>query len=389
MNLSWYIKRLRVMGAREALHRIAEQLDLYYMRVSQGFRDKKRKHYVSAHFIFCTEKQQLPTLSWDRDHNNAIASELLDGHWPALGYLWQGTKDSDWHQAPDTRRQWPNDFFGLIPYRAGNPYGDIRVSWEPSRLQQLPSLALLAENPRDRHAAVAQFEQVLLSWVSANPPYRGIHYVSAMECALRVISVCHAADMIRPHLASPDKVWPAVIGLVDSHACLIVRRLSLYSSAGNHTLAECVGLIYAGLLFPELPGAKRWYEVGLGLLESEAERQFLPDGGGVEQAFGYHLLITDLCGLAVLLLDSKGCPSEKLNSIVATAKAFLAELFSQDWRLPAIGDNDGGYALSPYLRISHSRQKVPRRFSSLQTVVIVWLEVTIKKIAYWFLITVP
>ena len=31
------------------------------------------------------------------------------------------------------------------------------------------------------------------------------------------------------------------------HACFIAQRLSLYSSAGNHTVAECAGLVYAGV----------------------------------------------------------------------------------------------------------------------------------------------
>ena len=344
------------MGWREALHRVVEQAGLYHLRFTQSGRDNNRACYQPAKFVFCDQKkQQLPELAWDRPTNNANAQQLLAGHWPALGFAWQLKNDQDWHCAPDTNRQWPDVFFGAINYRAGNPHGDIRVAWEPSRLQQLPSLALLAQDPEHRQAAVAQFELTLLSWLAANPPYRGIHYVSAMECALRILSVCHAVDMIRPHLISPEKIWPAVIGLVDSHASLIVRRLSLHSSAGNHTLAECVGLIYAGLLFAELPGAKRWYQTGITLLESEAERQFLADGGGVEQAFGYHLLITDLCNLATLLLDSKGCSSTKLSAIVAKAKTFLGSLFSEDWRLPNVGDNDGGYALSPFLRISHQR----------------------------------
>ena len=33
-------------------------------------------------------------------------------------------------------------FFGFISYRQKNPFGDARVIWEPSRLQQLITLAL-------------------------------------------------------------------------------------------------------------------------------------------------------------------------------------------------------------------------------------------------------
>lgn len=352
MKLGWYLKRLRVMGWRETLHRVGEQLVLLRLKLQQ----QQNQHYPvpdSSTVAFCSATSpQLPALEWDLNANNQRAEAVLSGHWPALGYDWQWQQADDWHVAPDRGKHWPRSFFGSIPYRQGNPYGDIRVAWEPSRLQQLVSLSLLAADEVTRETAVTLFEQQLLSWVEANPPYLGIHYVSAMECGLRLIAVCHAVDMIRPHLTKPQAIWPAVIKLVDSHARLIVKRLSLYSSAGNHTLAETAGLIYAGVLFPELKQAAHWKAVGLQLFEQETARQFYADGGGIEQAFGYHLFITDLLNLVVRLLASKGEPNAALETIATQANNFLAVMFSDDYQLPAIGDNDGGFALSPFLHIS-------------------------------------
>ena len=346
------------MGFREAFHRLREQGDLYRLRMLQSRRDKVQLHYEPNNFAFCQGlDEQLPELNWDFAANNSDAAAVLAGDWPALGFDWCLQVGSDWRCAPDTGQIWPQSFFSTIPYRVGNPYGDIRVAWEPSRLQQLVSLALLAKDPVHREKATDLFERLLLSWVAENPPYRGIHYVSSMECALRLLSVCHAIDIIRPHLKAPAEIWPAVLALVDSHASLIIRRLSLFSSAGNHTITECAGLIYAAELFPELSGAIRWSNVGVELLEQEASRQFFPDGGGIEQAFGYHLFITDLCNLVARLLAAKNRPSLLLESIVDSAVDFLSVLFSEDWQLPNIGDNDGGYALSRHLRISYQQSK--------------------------------
>jgi uncharacterized heparinase superfamily protein len=116
-------------------------------------------------------------------------------------------------------------------------------------------------------------------------------------------------------------------------------------------------------LFPELPEAKRWGSVACTLLEEEIDHQFLADGGGIEQAFGYHLFITDLCNLVSKLLEAKGKPSVKLSQTVDRAIDFLAALFEDNWKLPSVGDNDGGYALSPYLRISHKKLSSEQRLT--------------------------
>ncbi|ROS05047.1 heparinase II/III-like protein [Sinobacterium caligoides] len=344
------------MGFREVAHRLFEQIKLLLLRLEQGGRDKGVLRYDVTDYAFCRRVEpKLSDLLFELPSNEEWKEAILSASWPALGYQWCWREQGDWHLAPDTEKYWPKDFFGDISYRAGNPFGDVRVAWEPSRLQQLVALGLLAGDKNYRERAVILFERLLLSWLEANPPYRGIHYISAMECALRLISVCHAVDLMRPYLRQPVAIWQGVVSLVDSHASLIVHRLSLHSSAGNHTIAECAGLIYAGVLFPELAGAARWLKTGKELLEQEAQRQFLEDGGGVEQAFGYHLFITDLCNLSARLLAAHDLSSPRLEGIVDSACDFLAEFFSEEWLLPSIGDSDDGYALSPYLRISHRR----------------------------------
>ncbi|MDC4226709.1 MAG: hypothetical protein MPW15_21275 [Candidatus Manganitrophus sp.] len=52
-----------------------------------------------------------------------------------------------------------------------------------------------------RKAAAFLLEAQFLSWIEANPFLTGIHYISAMECGLRLIAVCHALDLVRDRLA--------------------------------------------------------------------------------------------------------------------------------------------------------------------------------------------
>ncbi len=318
-RLAWYIKRFSVMSPHDVLHRVGEQLTLKKLYLNYLF-NKRHYSYSIESFAFCSSsKSCLPILKWNF---NADVLEL----------------------SGSTTDRWPRKFFNSIPYRDGNPYGDIRVAWESARLQELIKLAFIKNQSGEK-----QF----LSWVKDNPPLVGIHYISVMECGLRILSVCYALDKMRDKLESPTETWNALLQLVESHAMLIEKRLSLYSSAGNHTIAECVGLIYAAVLFPEFKAAKRWKKKGLKLLEQEAARQILPDGGGLEQSFWYLLFITDLCGLTIKLLEhyDEVVPIS-INSAYIRAKKFLNSFANSPKELPSIGDADNGYALSPYLDIS-------------------------------------
>lgn len=351
-GVCWYANRISVMGVQEILHRILEQLNITRLRGQQKFLSVSSPKYLD-NFSFCQgDMPRLASLDWNKEIFDLTTKDFERDHLHALGFSWCFNGNDSWHKAPDTGHQWPLVFFSDLSYRVGNPSGDARVVWEPSRLQFLLTLALLAQRENNRALAVAQFENLFLSWVRANPPYKGVHYVSAMECGLRLIAVVHAVDLIKPFLSNPGEIWLAVLGLIKSHASLIIKRLSLYSSAGNHTLAEAAGLIYAGYLFPEFADAENWRETGLDLFIKESKRQFLEDGGSLEQAFGYHLLITDLVNLVRMLLKSKGESTEVLDEIAERAQNFLSCFWDDYYQLPNIGDWDNGFALSPYLSIS-------------------------------------
>lgn len=359
------------MSGAEALHRLGRALDLVSLRISWRFASGicRRRSYEPVGFCAGGDRR-LPSLPWRGAPGAAEIARLLAGEWPALGFPWRWRQDpAAWRTAPDTGKLWPDRFFGSIPYRPGNPCGDARLVWEPSRLQQLVALALVAArwSPGRAGEAVAVLEQQFVSWVATNPPLTGIHYASSMECALRIIAVCHALDLVRERIAPDSETWRVLPGFIAGHARLIERRLSLYSSRGNHTIAECAGLVYAALLFPELPWARQWRQVGLFWLAREAERQILDDGGGIEQSFWYHLFVLDLCGLVLALLQHRNeAPPPGLADAVARGRRFLAAFADGPASLPDIGDRDGGYALSRWLGVSWSGERAEERVLSFR-----------------------
>lgn len=280
-------------------------------------------------------------------------AHLLAGEVPVFGsWVPVGSRSEFWHTDPFSLVVWPRRPHREIDYRPGNPTGDVRVVWELNRLQHLFGLARVAhEDDSRRPAAISVFESHLRAWHRANPPGEGVNYISAMEEALRLVSLLHAYALVRAWVS--EDIRGLVADVAVYHARHVEGRVSRYSSAGNHTVAEAVGLLYAGIVLREHPRARSWQEAGRRLLRAEASRQIDADGGGIEQATWYLLFITDLLGLAQLLLaHSSQQPETLVDAAVNRGREFLNTLATEPSDLPRLGDADDGYALSPDLRIS-------------------------------------
>ncbi|MBX3347083.1 MAG: hypothetical protein KF806_17265, partial [Nitrospira sp.] len=127
-------------GAKErglfSLFRLQQQLGSRWL--SRSFTEQD----IAASSFCRSAYPVLPSLPWHCDLDPASADELLSGRLSVFGLPWHWTADGAcWHQAPDTGRTWPRRFFPGIPVDTGNQCGDVRVVWEPSRLQHLVTLA--------------------------------------------------------------------------------------------------------------------------------------------------------------------------------------------------------------------------------------------------------
>ena len=359
-RLASSVRALAAPGSVEWWRRTRERglFSLLHLQQRLGRRPLNR-HFTTqdvSNYSFCVSRQsQLPSLPWQLPTDGAQLQGLLKGTITVFGYPWTWSSDgSCWHRGPDTGAMWPRVFFAKIPIVADNPCGDIRLAWEPSRLQHLVLLALLAQRAEAgvREQAVAICEAQLVSWVETNPFLIGIHYISPTECALRLLAVCYVVDLIRSWLRSPERVWTAVLSLVSGHAELIRKRLSLRTTTPHDTLAAATALVYAGNLFPEMETAERWLAFGHYLLEEDTPRHISHDGGSQEQGLGYLQFSTDLYGLVLALLDHRQTPiPEKIRQAFDRSLAFLEEFRNaHTGSLPPIGEGEQEIALCPHLR---------------------------------------
>jgi len=229
-----------------------------------------------------------------------------------------------------------------------NPVIDIRQVWEPARLQHITVLLnWSAQNGNSLHDNnVAQFvKQCLLDWIERNSFLSGAHYMCSMECGLRIPVFFHALKLLdNLNVHEQDTILTAIY----RHAWWIARNLSLYSSRGNHTICEAVGLIFAGALFENTQENHEWMNIGLSLLSDEVQLQIHDDGGPAEQSFVYHRFVLDLYWFTTDFLESNDiydCSSWKKRLI--KGEEFLACFEDDNAVMPSIGDSDNGHAVAP------------------------------------------
>jgi hypothetical protein len=270
--------------------------------------------------------------------------ELLGRCWPALDQdKWRhGCPSSEfWLGDPVSGEAWPgvDTYCFAIEYRRAMKRGDVKYVCELNRLQFLHPVA--AEIARTGDVSLIRWVfRLLASWADANPPFRGINWISGIELALRLVSLALLVAAAGPtNLEVTERVL--VRRLVAAHGYWLYRYPSSFSSANNHLVLEGLGLYIAGTVASDLPGAKRWAHRGRNILEEEISKQILEDGVGAEQSPTYQSFIMEALAFAIILASGIGTP---LNPTVldrlALGARHLLWLLDDGGAAPAIGDND-------------------------------------------------
>ncbi len=241
--------------------------------------------------------------------------------------------------------RWRNIFSGDIKYNGA--LADIRAIWEPARLQHLAKLIIAGQisQPKDVSRIEKAIRDGILDWLEKNPFLLGPHYISPMECGLRLPVFVYAL-ITRNHWSDEDR--DMLLDAVYKHGWWVAGRLSLYASLGNHTICESIGLIFAGAVYRKTAEGKKWLEKGISLLQQELSHQVMEDGGPNEQSFNYHRFVLDLYRLAADFLEKNGLYDCTLwKPRLTKGENFLKTFMDASGNVPSIGDSDDGYALAP------------------------------------------
>ena len=219
---------------------------------------------------------------------------------------------------------------------------DIKRPWELSRCHHWVALgrAYACEaDPRYASEFVSQFQ----AWLEDNPWPYGVNWSRAMEVAVRAVNWLWAAALF----AEAPEFTPALkrrfLKAMLQHGDFIINNLEYTDNNGNHYLSNGVGLLFLGVLFPELAPASAWRKKGGEIVWGEIQRQVHPDGVDFEQAIGYHGLVSEFWYSCVLL-----CERNRIE-VPAHVRPRLERMFDfmlaytrPDGTFPQVGDNDDG-----------------------------------------------
>ena len=267
----------------------------------------------------------------------------LEHCWPLLGLGERcfGTP-INWHHDPQSGFTWPLDYYGDISLlrRDGS---DVRLVWELNRLGHFLTLARAYTITGDQRFSNEFFRQ-LEGWHTSNPLGRGVNWNCAMEVALRAMNLLGAFNVFRHAPGFDEKKLSLLLKVFDQHGRYIHTHLEFsHIATSNHYLSDVIGLLWLGIMLPELEQAHAWRTFALREMLREMEKQVLDDGADFESSTGYHRFVLELYLYSFLLCRANAIGIEerywkKLHQMLRYVRAYVRP----DGGAPLIGDSDSG-----------------------------------------------
>lgn len=258
----------------------------------------------------------------------------------------------DWHVDFKTDYRWnPETYYRDIKI----PYGiaDIKVPWELSRFQHLPTLGkaswITGQQSENNTKYAFEFMHQIDDWIEHNHPKFGVNWSCTMDVAIRAVNWLFGFYFFGDAEEIPDVFWGKFLKCLFLHGRFIRGNLEIRLNdqgeriTGNHYLSNIAGLIFLGIFFNNAKEGKEWLNLGVSELISEMELQVYPDGVDFESSVPYHRLVLEIFASSAILckindIDLPLTFWERLEKMFE----FVMYYTKPDGTAPQIGDNDDG-----------------------------------------------
>lgn len=252
-------------------------------------------------------------------------------------------KNYNWLTNPDTgytydiKKHWTE----IPDYAKEN--GDIKFVWEKSRFSYIDTLLRY-----DYHFKNDQSEfviQEIISWIDANPTNMGPNYRCSQEISIRLMNWMFALHYYKNAKQLSDERFNKIIQSIYWQIKHVERNIhfSRIAVRNNHAISETFCLLMAGILFPELPGSKKWLKQGKKYFEQEIAYQVYNDGTFLQFSMNYHRVVLQLMTWALRLCELNQIKLSEVVTLRAIKSCEFIEKMMQNENgfLPNYGANDG------------------------------------------------
>jgi hypothetical protein len=353
----YYLKRTEVF----LLPRRYSDKSFYRALKIDGSSEDVARHFLGRErpYFFWSEKELAEIIERIRnifpnsiENTIAEANRICKHKFDLLG---SGEKDLgeniNWHQDFKSGFAWKRKFYMDIEKIIFDNNSDIKVPWELSRFQHLSVLGKAHLYTQDEKY-VMEFVSQVSSWIDENPPMIGANWVNAMEVSIRAINMIAAFYLFRRSQVLTSEFCCKFMKSLLEHGRFIIRNLEIRQVIvegkvarlnGNHYMADIVGLVFLGLLFPEFKDSENWKRLAIPELFKETLSQNNPDGVNYELSIGYHRFVTELCLSAIILCMKNGIeiPADVLGRLKRMVE-FTGSYTKPDGSSPLLGDADDG-----------------------------------------------
>lgn len=365
-------RTLAALGVSNVLH-----VALYRIGLRSGLHRARRLRSTIPGGPFLAAPEGPPVKA--SQNGNWIDQALLFGH------LSVPARRPAWTSNPIIGEPWP---------RASAPWwmipdfdpvaGDIKLVWEPSRMEWLLSLAQQARNGET--VALARLNEWLSDWCAANPPYRGPNWKCAQEASIRLMRLAAAALI----LGNERVALPGTLQFVRTHLQRIDATVS-YARAqdNNHGTSEACALFIGGSWLAsagEVHGA-RIARKGRAMLEERTSRLVGKNGTFSQYSLNYHRVLLDTLCLAEAWRRRMSEPpfgSELVARAAAASHWAFCLVDSRTGEGPNVGANDGAYLLPlssapardfrPSIQAAHALFRQARAYDDVaHDAILLWL----------------
>lgn len=260
-------------------------------------------------------------------------------------------KEIKWDEDFKTGFIWKNKFYKNIKTVDLNSSADVKVPWELSRFQHIPTLGqayLLTDNLK----YVLEFKNQIEDWIKKNPVEMSVNWTCTMDVAIRACNWITGYYFFKNCPKIDKEFWIKYNKALYLHGKYIFNNLEkAVQYNGNHYLSDLAGLIWLGLYFKNFKYDKKatknnpkiWLNFGLKEFEKEMKSQVNLDGTDYEASTAYHCLVTELL-LFTTVLCSKNNITFSKEYMVKLEKMveFIMNITKSDGHIPLIGDMDSG-----------------------------------------------
>ena len=260
-------------------------------------------------------------------------------------------KDIKWNEDFKTGFIWENIFYKNIKIVDLNNNADVKVPWELSRFQHIPTLGQAYLLTDDLKYSL-EFKNQIENWIKKNPVEMSVNWTCAMDVAIRACNWIVGYYFLKNCSKIDKKFWIKYNKSLYLHGKYIFKNLENEAQYnGNHYLSDLAGLIWLGLYFNNFNydkedaknNPKIWLNFGLKEFEKEMKNQINPDGTDYEASTAYHCLVTELFLFTSILCSKNNITfSEEYMSKLEKMLDFIMDITKSNGCIPLLGDMDSG-----------------------------------------------